>query len=516
MKADAVSMPSTAIETSGNRCFGSDAMPGDFLMALMGVLLQQGGSENSSAEPPGGLLFQQGEVVLNGLPAVSVAGMVKLYPQGQVPKITLPESPPGTESNLAGGKSMPNLLMPWVEPLANSTGTVAPNSISQPGPSALGVAFLGTPVFGQEANGAAQVLADGEMGASVQVLKGGETGVNIQVQVDSGNSGGARVPQALSTLQNSTVPAGAAGLITTVNNAEVLPDAAVPKGEAADYLPVKNSIPAGPVKVPGSAGGSGKNEYQTLSVMEEQTEHALPEMPERKEKASSISPAGRLAQNADSVAQVAQNGRPEAVQGNRDALAMAGQVEDSSVEAVCITDSDGAEGKGSDARPGGFELHGEMQISTTTQLSNITGKKLAAEIIPYVMNALKNSGGEKSRVTVLRMKLEPENLGEIKIRLSFAKGELTAHFYTASGLVKDAVEGSLPQLRETLSQYNINLGEANAFVGQEQQNNNSARFGGYHQGGSKGQAGINYPVSPAGDAARSEPGYGSSALDLLI
>ena len=515
MKADAVSMPSTAMEISGNRCFGSDnAMPGDFLMALMGVLLQQGSSENSSAETTGGLLFQQGEVVLNGLPAVSVAGMEELYPQGQVPEITLSESPPGSESNLVGGESMPNLLMPWVEPLANSTGTVAPDSISQPGQAALGVSLLGNALSGQ-ANGAAQVPADGEMGANVQVLKGGETGVNVQVQVDTGNSSGAK-DQAVSTLQNRAVPTGAAGVITTtVNNDEVVPDAAVPKGEAVDYLPVKNSIPAGQVKIPGNSGGSGENEYQTLSVMEEQTEHALPEMPERREKASSITPAGRLAQNADLAAQVARNGRPEAVQGIKDALATAGQMEDSAVEAVSVTDSDGAEGKGSDARPGGFELHGEIQITTATQLSNITGRKLAAEIIPYVLNSLKNSEGEKGRVTVLRLKLEPENLGEIKIRLSFAKGELTAHFYTASGLVKDAVEGSLPQLRETLSQYNINLSEAGAYVGQEQQNRNG-RFGGYHQGGSMGHTGINYPVNSAGDTGRSEPGYGSSALDLLI
>lgn len=520
MKADAVSIPSTAVEVSGNRYCGTDnAMPGDFLMALMGVLLQQGSIENSSSENPGGLLFQQGEVVSNGLPAVTMAGLEEIYPQGPVMGVTLPESQTGTKSIPVSGESIPNLLIPWVEPLVTGSGPVALGSMTQPGQAALGLSIPGTAITRQEANGEADLTGEGT-GVNVHMLKGGEKGVNVQVQVDNGSSSALKEGPAVLAPQNKAVQSVVSGVITAVQNDEVLPDAALTKGEAPDLLSVKNNLPAGPGRIPGSVvAGTGENEYRTFSAAGEKPGNALPKMQDKKwGKVSNVSPTGQLTKSGGSQPpQVAENGRPEAGQGIRDASDTAGPMEDSAVEAVCIKGSDGTGGMDNDARPGGFELHGEMKISTTTQLSNITGRKLAAEIVPYVMNALKNSGGEKSRVTVLRLKLEPENLGEIKIRLSFAKGELTAHFYTASGLVKDAVEGSLPQLRETLNQYNINLGEANAYVGQEQQNNNGARFGGYNFGGSAGNSGMKYPENLSGDTGDTvSDGNSKSALDLLI
>lgn len=418
MKADAVSIPSTAVEMSGNRCCGADnAMPGGFIMALMGVLLQQGSIENSTVECPGGLLFQQGEPVSNGLQAVTVAGLEGLYSQSPVSGVTLPECRTGTESIPVGGESISNLLMPWVEPSVTGPGPGAPESMTQPGQAALGVSILGTAAAGQEADGAAQVPA------------GGETGMNVQVQVDIGGSSSLKAGPAVLAPQNNAAQPDVTEVITAVQNDEVLPDATAPKGETTGFLLAKNNLPAGPGKIPGSAvGGAGENEYRTLSAVVEQPDNALPKMP------------------------------------------------------------------------------------------SISVKKFAAEILPYVMNAVKNSGNEGNRVTVIRLKLEPENLGEIKIRLSYAKGELTAHFYTASGLVKDAVECSLPQLRETLSQYHINLGEAGAFVGQEQQNNNGNRFTGYNFGASAGNSGMNYPENLSGDTGDTISDYGNSksALDLLI
>jgi flagellar hook-length control protein FliK len=131
------------------------------------------------------------------------------------------------------------------------------------------------------------------------------------------------------------------------------------------------------------------------------------------------------------------------------------------------------------ARDGGHETTGGWP----TPVSSITPKKFPEVVLPHFVSSLRNASADQARVTVIRLKLEPENMGEIKIRLSYSKGELTAHFFTSSGLVKDAVECSLPQLRETLAQHNVSLGEAAAFVGQEQQDQRWANFrgSGYEQ-----------------------------------
>lgn len=85
--------------------------------------------------------------------------------------------------------------------------------------------------------------------------------------------------------------------------------------------------------------------------------------------------------------------------------------------------------------------------------------------------------------TVIRLKLEPRHLGEMTVRLTCNRGELTAHFYTSSVPARDAVEGTLPQLREVLAQQNIQLNDAAAFVGRE--NSQQQGQGGYrHNNGS--------------------------------
>ncbi|MCL6477611.1 MAG: flagellar hook-length control protein FliK [Peptococcaceae bacterium] len=169
-------------------------------------------------------------------------------------------------------------------------------------------------------------------------------------------------------------------------------------------------------------------------------------------------------------------------------------------------------------QPRGGENSRDQVISTvTTHLSNITAGKLPEVIVPHLVNSLKQTVQDPGRVTVIRLKLEPESMGEISIRLSYAKGELTAHFYTASGVVKEAVECSLPQLRETLAQHNVNLGEAAAFVGHEQQGRNGADFRGY--GYSRGVVSLNDGVQPEyhGEIAGSVyAGSGQNSLDLLV
>lgn len=164
----------------------------------------------------------------------------------------------------------------------------------------------------------------------------------------------------------------------------------------------------------------------------------------------------------------------------------------------------------------GAENRHDPVTTVTTQLSNITPGKFPEVVLPHVAALLRNAAPDHARVTVIRLKLEPENMGEIKIRLSYSKGELTAHFFTSSGLVKDAVECSLPQLRETLAQHNISLAEAGAFVGQDQQGQRGTGFTGFgygRQGRLNGGFSGEYsgePINPV------NAGNNGGSLDLLI
>lgn len=67
--------------------------------------------------------------------------------------------------------------------------------------------------------------------------------------------------------------------------------------------------------------------------------------------------------------------------------------------------------------------------------------------------------------TRVHLKLEPEHLGRLTIKLFFHRGEINAHFYTGSDYVKEVLENSLAQLREVLGQQELKLNEALVFTG---------------------------------------------------
>ncbi|WP_003544028.1 flagellar hook-length control protein FliK [Desulfotomaculum nigrificans] len=69
--------------------------------------------------------------------------------------------------------------------------------------------------------------------------------------------------------------------------------------------------------------------------------------------------------------------------------------------------------------------------------------------------------------TTLKMKLQPEHLGEVTVKLTWSKGELSAHFITASTTARELLETSVPRLRELLAQQDIRLNEAAVFTGQQ-------------------------------------------------
>lgn len=86
--------------------------------------------------------------------------------------------------------------------------------------------------------------------------------------------------------------------------------------------------------------------------------------------------------------------------------------------------------------------------------------------------------------TTLEMKLQPEHLGEVTVKLTWSKGELSAQFVAATSLAKESLETAFPQLKQLLAQQDIRLSEAAVFMGQqnqqwdqgEQRNNNNWQY----------------------------------------
>ncbi len=83
------------------------------------------------------------------------------------------------------------------------------------------------------------------------------------------------------------------------------------------------------------------------------------------------------------------------------------------------------------------------------------------------------------------IKLSPAELGPVEVRLHLNGDQVNASFSSAQPEVRQALENSLPRLREMLGQHGFQLGQAD--VGQQQQQaSQNARQGGGSNGGNAG------------------------------
>lgn len=78
--------------------------------------------------------------------------------------------------------------------------------------------------------------------------------------------------------------------------------------------------------------------------------------------------------------------------------------------------------------------------------------------------------------TEIELKLEPEHLGKLMVKLFINKGVLSVHFFTGNSNVKEALEASLQQLKESLVQHDLKLNEAFVFVGDGNRGNAGSYF----------------------------------------
>ena len=94
--------------------------------------------------------------------------------------------------------------------------------------------------------------------------------------------------------------------------------------------------------------------------------------------------------------------------------------------------------------------------------------------------------------------LTPPNLGKLEVSINLNGDQTTAQFIASSQAARDALERTMPQLREVLQQAGIMLGDANVSTSQQ-------GAGGEGQEG-RGRNGVRGEAAIAGDAG----GNGSS------
>ncbi|MCA0988912.1 flagellar hook-length control protein FliK [Guptibacillus algicola] len=95
-----------------------------------------------------------------------------------------------------------------------------------------------------------------------------------------------------------------------------------------------------------------------------------------------------------------------------------------------------------------------LQTSVKEELPVVRARQLTHDFSQLLerMQVMKN--GKESQ---LRIKLAPENLGQLDIRLTTVEGKVTAYIATTTAAAKEMIEGQLNQLRQTFVQQGIQL-----------------------------------------------------------
>jgi flagellar hook-length control protein FliK len=104
-------------------------------------------------------------------------------------------------------------------------------------------------------------------------------------------------------------------------------------------------------------------------------------------------------------------------------------------------------------KPGGLPL--VKQSDTPIKEAPVQARYLNTELSEMITERMQLS--KNGDETNIRIKLSPENLGQLDIRLTTLDGKVTAHIVTATAGAKELIESQLHQLRHTLVQQGIQL-----------------------------------------------------------
>ena len=94
----------------------------------------------------------------------------------------------------------------------------------------------------------------------------------------------------------------------------------------------------------------------------------------------------------------------------------------------------------------------------------------------------------EQRLGHAEIRLNPERVGPIDVRVQLDGDQVRAEFNSASTEVRQAIEASLPRLRELLGQHGLQLGQADVGAGQPGRDGDAARSGRGERSGAAGES----------------------------
>lgn len=137
----------------------------------------------------------------------------------------------------------------------------------------------------------------------------------------------------------------------------------------------------------------------------------------------------------------------------------------------------------------------ESQTTIKESTTQVPARYLASELSEMITERMQLS--KNGDETNIRIKLSPENLGQLDILLTTSDGKVTAHIITATSGAKDMIESQLHQLRHTLIQQGIQLdkvevvqqpqGQQQSFMQDSGKEQGQAFQQGKHRQGRKGE-----------------------------
>jgi flagellar hook-length control protein FliK len=128
----------------------------------------------------------------------------------------------------------------------------------------------------------------------------------------------------------------------------------------------------------------------------------------------------------------------------------------------------------------GFPLEAEF---STSQLSTVVvDREIPALDKPLSQAAWPEGLGERilwmtdKNIRTAEIKLNPQHLGPLEIRIQMEQDRATIHFTTHHASVREAIEAAVPKLREMLGSQEISLSDINVTVPSESSNQSGSTF----------------------------------------
>ena len=374
------------------------------------------------------------------------------------------------------------------------------------------------------------------------------------------------VQQNMSELSNNlnatgVVEEGQQLLLNNSLNAELLMDAKAGQPVALDVTPgmlpeeENNSLKNNPLQVPNPLLGQGAAEdtiQQAGAVNQENIQVAQSQQmsPNLQQVAAVTNQVVQTSPIAADIKQASQQTEPvKAPQQDQQELpeGLAGNVtkKDDSSTKISLTDQ---QPKGTDQQPAKSNTD-TLNTSKTVQEASLTEgeglqQRFEAEqssrinqhaqrpqpTVEVPLNQLPDRVAEMVRSmmlqrspgsTSLKMKLQPEHLGEVTVKLTWSKGELSAQFVAATNMAKEALETSYPQLKQLLAQQNIQLSEAAVFMEQDtgkwqQQGSQDSHNRWEHPSKFKVQAGYPLPELIGGLEQEAQQGNVKAGVNIIV